>query len=62
MDEVNLKVPAEVLDHPIEHVIEEINAYDFLEQDGILQSQMCPGDLKPGYEPQKYFKDTDLNS
>ena len=40
VDEVKLEVLAVVLDHPIKHVIEEINAYDFPDQEDQLQSCM----------------------
>ena len=54
VDEVYLEVQAKVLDHPIEHVMKEINAYEFNSQEEQLQSYMWLADLKQAYNPDQY--------
>ena len=61
IDEIELESLAEILYHPIEHVIEEINAFDFPEMED-LQSCIWLGDLQQAYNPDQYYKDTDSNS
>ena len=61
IDEIELIVLAEMYNHPIEHVIEEINAYDFPELED-YQSHMWLGNLKQGYDPDQYYKDISSDS
>ena len=50
------------MDHPIEHVIYEINMFAFSEIEESNKPHMWLGDLKPCYDPSKYYNDTENNS
>ena len=58
IDEIELEALAELMDHPIEHVIFEINMFPFSEIEEGNESMK----LEPCYGPQKYYKDTETNS
>ena len=51
IDEVELKALAELMDYPIEHVIEGINMFVFPDFEETNESCMCLGGLKSCYEP-----------
>ena len=50
------------MDHPIKHVIHEINMFAFSEIEETNESPIWLGKLKSGYDPQEYYKDTETNS
>ena len=62
IEEVDLKAIAETLDHSIEVLIEEINEMILFEDNGHLNSHLWLAPLKQGYDPEHYYKDTDLHS
>ena len=62
IDEIELEALAELMDHPIEHVIHEINMFAFLEAKEATNTCQWLGKLESCYEPSKYYKDTETNS
>ena len=65
IDEVELEALAELMDHPIKHIIHEINLFEVVTSSEIEESNkscMQLSDLKPCYDPSEYYKDTETNS
>ena len=62
IDEVELEALAELMDHPIEHVIHEINMFAFSEMEESNESCLQLGELKSCYDPSEYYKETEANS
>ena len=62
IDEVELEALAELVDHPIKHIIQEINMFAFSEIKEPNQSHLWLGEVKSCYEPSEYYKDTKTNS
>ena len=62
IDKVELKALAELTDHPIEHVIHEVNMFAFSEAEEANETCQWLGKLEPCYDPSKYYKDTETNS
>ena len=62
INEIELEALAEVMEHPIEHVIHEINMFAFSEIEEANESHIWLGELKSCYDPQEYHKDTETNS
>ena len=61
INKIELEALAEMHNHQIELVIEEINLYDFPQLDN-HQTCIWLGDLKQGYNPEQYYKDISSNS
>ena len=62
INKIELEALAELVDHPIEHVIHEINQFAFPETEEPNGPCMWLDDLKPCYDPSRYYKDTETNS
>ena len=62
IDKVELEALAELMDHPIEHVIHEINMFAFSEAEETNETCQWLGKLESCYDPSKYYKDTETNS
>ena len=62
INEVELEALAELMDHPIEHMIHEINMFAFSEAEEANKTCHWLGKLKSCYDPSKYYKDTETNS
>ena len=62
INEIELEALAELMDHPIEHVIHKINMFAFSEIEEANESHLGLGKLKSCYDPSEYYKDTETNS
>ena len=62
INEIELEALAELMDHPIKHVIYEINMFAFSEIEEANKSHLWLGKLKSCYDPSEYYKDTETNS
>ena len=62
IDKIELEALAELMDHPIEHVIHEINMFAFSGAEEATETCQRLGKLESCYEPSKYYKDTETNS
>ena len=62
INEIELEALAELVDHPIKHIIHEINQFTFSEAKEPNKPCMWLDDLKPCYDPSKYYKDIETNS
>ena len=62
IDEVELEALAELMDHPIKHVIHEISMFAFSEAEEVNETCQWLGKLESCYDPSKYYKDTETNS
>ena len=61
IDEIELEALTELMDHPIEHVIHEINMFAFSEAEKANKTCQWLGKLLSCYEPSKDYKDTETN-
>ena len=62
IDKIELEALAELIDHPIKHMIHEINMFAFSEAEEGTETCKWLGKSESCYEPSKYYKDTETNS